>query len=128
MDQIVEPEGGAESEPTPKVKGINWWAEILDIWDRPIPLEDKNPNAGNMTLRFCVVEALGGGYQNEEKVSGMDRTARWALAVRIKDLVPGKPLKLKAEDIKLIKDVVNLRWPQSFIVGQIFKLIDPGER
>lgn len=120
MDQVVDkPEG------EPKFKGINWWADILDIWDLPIKIEGRDEN---MSLRFCVVEALGGGYQNEESVKGEERATRWSLATRIKELVPGKPLKLKAEEIAVIKSVVNKRWPQSFIVAQIYKLIDPGEK
>ena len=36
-------------------KGIDWWAELTDIWDKPIPIDE-----GTMTLRFAVIEALGG--------------------------------------------------------------------
>jgi hypothetical protein len=109
---------------TTSVQGVDWWHELVDIWDRPIPVEDGS----NMTLRFAVVEALGGAYQGEERISGDDRVKRWSLATRIKELIPGQPLKLKAEDLTTIKDCVNKRWPQAFLVGQIYKLIDPGER
>jgi hypothetical protein len=121
MDQVVDkPEG------EPKIRGIDWWKEILDIWDQPIPIADKMGET--MTLRFCVVEALGGAYQGEENLKGEDRVSRWSLATRIKELVPGKPLKLKAEEIATIKNCVNKRFPQSFIVGQIYRAIDPGEK
>jgi hypothetical protein len=106
--------------------GIQWWQEIYDIWDRPITLDPAN--LGNMTLRFCVIEALGGGYPGEDSLSGEERVNRWSLATRIKELVPGQTLTLKAEEISMIKGVVIKRWPQTFIVGQIFSLLDPGER
>jgi hypothetical protein len=122
MDQIVE----KPEEDAPKVKGIDWWREILDIWDQPIPIEGKGGET--MTLRFVVIEALGGGYQGEDTIKGEERATRWSLATRIKELVPGRPLKLKSEEITTIKTVVNKRWPQSFIVAQVYKLIDPGEK
>jgi hypothetical protein len=111
MDQIV------------KIEGIDWDAKILDIWDREIPVDPKGEE--RMTLRFAVVEALGGAYPGEEAVLGEERVSRWSLATKIKD---GSPSGLKAEDTALIKKLVNKRWPQPFIVGQIYGLIDPGER
>ena len=115
-----------DPKPVDKVEGgINWWAEILDIWDQPIPLEGKIN--GNMTLRYVVVEALGGGYPGEDGIAGDKRATRWSLATRIKELVPGKQIKLKADEIVTIKEVVPKRWPQSFVIAQVFWLIDPGE-
>lgn len=115
-----------EKLPEDKVEGINWWAEILDIWDKPIQLD--NDLQGNMTLRYVVVEALGGGYPGEENIAGDKRATRWSLATRIKELVPGQQIKLKAEELTAIKEVVPKRWPQSFVIAQVFWLIDPGER
>lgn len=107
----------------PVATEIDWWREILDIWDHPLPIDD-----GTLTLRYCVVEALAGGYPGEDKLSGEERISRWSLATRIKELAPGDTLRLKSEEIALIKAVVLKRWPQTFIVGQVFRLIDPGER
>lgn len=115
-----------EKQPEDKVEGINWWAEIKDIWDLPIKMEA--PLKGNMTLRYVVIEALGGGYPGEEHTSGDTRVSRWSLATRIKELVPGQALKLKVEDLKVIKEVVPKRWPQAFVIAQVFWLIDPGEQ
>ena len=121
MDQVVEK---PQEEEAPRAKGVDWWKEIVDIWDKSIVIDDGS----NMTLRFAVVEALGGAYQGEEALKGDERASRWSLATRIKELVPGRPLKLKADEIVTIKNVVNKRWPQAFMVHQVYKAIDPGER
>ena len=105
-----------------KSAGIDWDAEILDMWAKPIPIE---PGSGRvMTLRFCIVEALGAAYPGEENLTGDERVKRWSLALRIRDEAPA----LRAEDVVLIKRLVNKRWPQPFVIGQIFELVDPGER
>lgn len=105
---------------------VNWYAEIFDMWDRPIPLEPAS--LGTMTLRHCVVEALGGAYAGEENLKGDERVSRWSLAMRIKEIIPGQEIPLKSGEVELIKAVVNKRWPQTFICGQIYRLLDPGER
>jgi hypothetical protein len=111
---------------------INWYAEIGDIWGKPIPIPREMINGEatpNLTLRHAIVEALGmsGSYPGEESMTGDERVRRMALAFKIRDALPGQDIQLKAEDIAAIKSVCLKRWPQAFIIAQIYQAIDPGE-
>jgi hypothetical protein len=105
-----------------KTGHIDWDVELVDIWDKPIPI---NNEGRNMTLRFAVVEALGTGFSGDERATGEEHVNRWLLATTIK---AGRESALKADELVLIKSCVVKRWAAPFIVAQIYALIDPGER
>ena len=110
---------------TPAIVGIDWDTQLQSIWGDDIPL--VTDRGAPLTLRYAVVEALGGAYAGEERVSGEERTLRWELAEKIMRWQPGQQIKLKADQLGTIKGVVLKRWPQSFLYTQIVRLLDPGE-
>jgi hypothetical protein len=105
-----------------KTGTIDWDTALTDMWDKPIPIGSEGKN---LTLRFAVVEALGTGFQGDERASGEEHVNRWLLATEIKR---GVDRALKADELVLIKTSVIKRWAAPFMVAQIYALIDPGER
>lgn len=103
---------------------IMWYAEIKDQWGRPIMVEGPEGDQVPMTLRWAVVEALASAFQDEGNLSGEHRVMRWATALKVRDAKVGDDVELKVEELATIKLVIPKRFPQPFIIAQVFDLIE----
>lgn len=102
---------------------ILWYSEIKDAWGKAIVI-DGPEGTQNMTLRFAVVEALGSAFPDESGLTGEQRVTRWGIALKVRDAMIGDDVPLKVEELSAIKTVIPKRWPQPFIVAQVFDLIE----
>lgn len=110
------------------------FAAILTSWDGE-PLqesagknEDGSPKTVSLTLGSACRNALN-AVLPDERPSLEEQVKRANLCADIRESERStKPLQLVAEDIALIKRLIARIGYSPWVVGQVVKLMDPGER
>lgn len=98
---------------------VNLDTEILDIWDKPIPVQGKE---GFLTLKDVCINAILLEGQ-DEIMEGKEKVRRYQLALKIKE---GGVQNLSVEDLSLLKEKVG-RMYTVLVAGQALPLLDGEE-
>jgi len=93
-------------------RGFHW--NILDLKDKQILDEDKNPLLAENVVMGCLITPL----QDDD---GPKKAKKFKLAQRI-NATP-ESVELSAEEITLIKDVVG-KLGHPIVVGRIFEFLE----
>lgn len=74
------------------------------------------------TLASICQNALLAGYPDEQNLSGIEKVARYGMALKIRD---EKKWDLTATEVELLKKLVAKAFPP-LIVGQVWAILDPA--
>lgn len=96
-------------------------ADGKPICTRELKPEQACPDDGFFTLRLAARNALNGVYQDEQNLSGDEKYKRGEIA---QSIVATGEVKLKVEDIALIKRLIGKAYPPP-IVFQAWRELDP---
>lgn len=91
------------------------------ICTRELKPEQVCPDDGFFTLRLAARNALNGVYQDEQNLSGDEKYKRGEIA---QSILSAGEVKLKVEDIALIKRLIGKAYPPP-IVFQAWRELDP---
>lgn len=85
------------------------------------PIVDERGKEVELTLGRVAIEGLMTPYQDEQSLSGEEKLRRVELARRIQAKDTGK---FAAEDIALIKKLINKRYPSPLVVEQAWRELE----
>jgi hypothetical protein len=82
------------------------------------PIKDGDKE---LTLREAALASLQAVFQEDRSLSGTEKIRRYTLALRIH---AGDPVELTAEDVTLIKDLINRAYGHPAVVAQAWQMLD----
>lgn len=96
---------------------IDTTKELMSISGQPLQNEDRT----STTLRHVIQNALLGGLQGDEKLSGADKLALWNLAKR----ASRDEAEFNVEELATIKERIGRAYGP-VVVGPAYEIIDPS--
>lgn len=109
----------------PKEVDLNY--VFVDLAGYPVPRTTKNADdtetpPEDFTLKDAIIEALTLPEPQNKAVDGKEKMRRWTLAQRIYN---SESIMLSADEIVLIKDLVDKRFAAPLVVAQTIQQLDP---
>lgn len=75
----------------------------------------------DVTLKTVALTALQGVYEDEKNLQATDKIARFTLATRV---YQASVCDLTAEEVALLKTLINKAYPAPLIVAQAWAMLD----
>lgn len=95
---------------------INWNEELKLLSGEPVVMNEKPAS-----LRTCVINALGAGFEDERQLDGEEKLKRFKLSMK---LFNDENFCTNSSDVELMKKCVAKAYPAG-LCGLIWIRLDP---